>query len=408
VPSARVAGPALVLVLVALVALLLAWAVVPSARVHVVPAAEAWSTPLAIEVDPALKQPDAGSGRLPGRSVSKEIVESATAQASGRRVVPDAPATGQVVFINKTDKPVTVPRGTAVMAGPARFLTKGDVTVAASVAAGMQRRVGMGRVDVAAAQGGPSGNVDRYQISRTEGPLAASLDVQNDAPTRGGTEKQVAYVTAEDRRRLQETLQRSLTERLLQQVRGQLPAPDKETAVPWAGQNPQVVEAVFSKNAEEEAPTVSLSLKLRYGVTVFGNEAYNAMVRQMVARRLGEARPGYEVVPESVRPEPPAVVAVDQGIVRLSGQAGATVRPRLDPGNLRGALTNRPAAEAKAYLDNLPGVAAYELQTWPGWLGRLPWLGLRIGISVGPPAPAQSEGAPRRDESTWRSAPNGP
>jgi hypothetical protein len=396
------------MVLAALVALSLAWAVVPSARVHLVPAAEAWSTPLVVEVDPTLKVPDAGAGRLPGRSVSKEISETATAPATGRRVVPDAPATGQVVFINKTDKPVTVPRGTVVLAGPVRFLTRGDVTVAASVAAGLQRRVGMGRVDVAAAQGGPAGNVDRYQISRTEGPLAASLDVQNDAPTRGGTEKQVAFVTAEDRRRLQESLQRTLTDRLLQQVKGQLPAPDKETAVPWTGQNPQVVEAVFSKNAEEEAPNVSLTLKLRYGVTVFGNDAYNAMARQIVARRLGETKPGYEVVPDLVRPEPPAVVAVEQGIVRLAGRAGATVRPRLDPGAVRGALANRPAAEAKSYLDNLPGVAAYDLQTWPGWLGRLPWLGLRIGVSVGPPAPAQPEGGPRQDESTWRSAPNGP
>ena len=412
-PGARVASP----LAAALAVLWLLWTVVPTASVRLVAAPEPWSTTLALQVDPELKKPDVAGGRLPGRAVSRELAETAQTPATGRRVVPDAAASGQVVFINKSDKQVTVPRGTVVLAGNVRFQTRADVAVAATVAAGLQQRVGMGRVDVVAAGGGPAGNVERFQINKIEGPLATALDVQNDAPTRGGTERQVPFVTADDRRRLQESLQASLSDKLLQQVRSQLPAPDKETVVPWSGQNPQVVEAVFSKAADEEAPAVALTLKLRYGATVFGNDAYNAAVRQLTAGRLAETKPGFEVVPDTVRPEPPELNGVESsGVVRLTGLASATVRPRLDGGDLRGALSGRSAGDARAYLAGLPGVVDAEVTTWPGWLGRMPSLGARIGVTVvapppgaaaagGRPAPA---GAVAQPTPAWRSAPNGP
>jgi hypothetical protein len=403
------ARPVAVAMGVALLALLLAWALLPAAEVRLTATTEGWSVALPVEVDPGLQRPDVARGRLPGRTISKEVADSATAPATGRRVVPDSPASGEVVFVNKTNKAVSVPKGTAVSAGGVRFLTQGDVTVAATVGSGNQQRIGMGRAKIAAATGGPAGNVERYRIDAVEGPLGPALDVQNDLPTRGGTEKTVTLVTADDRRRLQDSLQQRLTDRLMQQVRQQLPAPDKETAIPWAGQNPAVVEATFSKNADEQAQSVSLTLKLRYGATVFGNDAYNALVRQMATARVGQGMPGFQVVPQTLRPEPPEVAGMENGLVRLNGRASAAVEPRLDAGDLRRALANRPLAEARAYLGTLPGVGAAAVQTSPGWLGRLPWLWPRIAVvvertSAAPAAPPGGAGQAQQ----WRSAPNGP
>ncbi len=380
-PGARL-RPMALSVVAAVVSLVMAWAAVPSASLRITAAPEAWSVDLPIEVDPGIKRADVPAGRLPGRTISKEVAETAQIPTTGRRVVPDARATGQVVFINKSDKPVTVARGTIVLAGGTRFTTTEDVNIGPAIAAGAQQRVGMGRVGVVAAAGGPSSNVERFGINKTEGALGAILDVQNDSPTRGGTERTISHVTAEDRRRLQESLQRMLTERLWQQIRSQLPSGEKETAVAWEGQNPTVVEAVFNKNVDDEAQSLSLSMKLRYGVTVFQNEAYNDLVRQMAVERLGRQRQGFTVLPDTLKPEPPGVATVEGGKVRLSGRASATVQPRLDGGELRRALAGRSTADARAYLDGLPGLAGYELESWPGWLGRLPWLGLRISVGV--------------------------
>ncbi|HEX2033928.1 MAG TPA: hypothetical protein VHS99_07070 [Chloroflexota bacterium] len=367
---------------VVLLAALFIWTVLPTAAVELSATTEPWSVELPVVVDPQIKQPDPARGRLPGRAISQEVVETAQAPTSGRRTVPDAPASGQVVFINKSDKPVTVPKGSIVLAGTTKFATQEEVTVQPTALAGQQQRFGMIRASVVAVVGGPAGNVDRYQINKLDGPLGGTLDVQNDAPLRGGTERVIAYVTAEDRKKLQESLQRTLTERLMQQVRSQVPASDRETVVPWTGQNPAVVESTFSKNVDEEAQTVSLTLKLRYGATAFANDAYNTLVRQLAAGRLSQTRAEYRLVDQALKPEPPSIVAVNEQTVQLTARAGGTIVPRLDAGAVRAAVANRPLPEAHAYLRSLPGVKSYALRSWPGWMGRLPWLGWRITVGI--------------------------
>jgi hypothetical protein len=281
--------------------------------------------------------------------------------------------------VNKTDKPVAVPKGTVVLAGSVRFATQADLNVGGTVFSGPQQRISMQRVPVQAVTGGVDGNVGRFQITRMEGPLAGQLDVQNDAATRGGSDKTVAFVTAEDRRKLQESLTRTLTDRLNQQIRSAVPSPDKETVVPWGGANPSVVEATFSKNEGDEAQTLSLTLKIRYGATVFANDAYNDFVRQLVSARAGELKPGYDL-DRSVMAQVPQVQSIDSGAVRLLAHAKVTAWPHVDAGKLRAAITNRPVGQANAYVQSLPGVTQASVRAWPGWFGRTPLLGWRIGV----------------------------
>jgi hypothetical protein len=242
----------------------------------------------------------------------------------------------------------------------------------------------MASVRVVAVEGGVAANVDALKINKIDGPLSAQLDVQNNAPARGGSERTIAFVTEEDRRRLFDSLHRALAERLTQQLKTQLPSGDAESVVPWAGQNPAIVEATYSKQAGEEAQAVSLTLKLRYGATVFANDAYNALAERAATAKVGDLRPGYQFVAGSVRPQPPELVGVDNGVARIRARAQGTLTPRLDAGQVRRDLANRPLAEAEAYLAGVHGLSGYDLQHWPGWFGRLPWLGLRIAVHVAP------------------------
>jgi len=368
----------------ALLLLTLAYLLLPSGTVELRLAAEPWSVELPVTVDPAIKKPDLAHGRLPGRVISKEVSDTRQAPATGRKTVPDVHATGEVVFVNRTDKPVTVPRGTVVLAGTVRFATQVDVSVAGTTFGGPQQRFGMSRVAITAVEGGPAGNVDRFKIDRIEGPLSASLQVQNDTPTRGGTERTISYVTADDRKKLQDALYQLLSDRLAQQLKAQLPNSEKETVVPWSGQNPAIVEATFSKNVDEEAQSLSLTLKLRYGVTAFSNDAYNSFVEQLAAGRIAQLKPGYSFVNGTLQAQPPSVAGMENGVVQLVGRAQGTVVPRVDTGTLRARLANRPRSQAEAYLSTLPGLTGYQLQVWPAWLGRLPWSGFRIAVHLSP------------------------
>jgi hypothetical protein len=245
----------------------------------------------------------------------------------------------------------------------------------------------MATIKVQAVTGGAAGNVDRNKIDKIEGPLATSLTVQNSAALRGGTERQITYVTEDDRRRLQESLLRTLSERVSQQAKKDLPAGDKETVVPWSGQNPAIVEASFSKAAEEEASSVSLTLKVRYGATVFSNDGYNSLVKQLAERDVPRLRPGFTLLRDSVRPDPPAVASVENGALRLVGRGRATVMPQLDERKVRSELAGKPVSAARVYLSELAGTSGYSLVVKNVLPGRMPALGWRIGLRAQvPPA----------------------
>jgi len=353
---------------------------VPSAQVSVVAASEAWNVEVPVSVDPAVKKADVGTGRLPGRAVTRDVSETATGTATGKKTVPDAKASGEVVLLNRSDKPVQAPKGTVVLAGPVKFATQADVTVAPSRMAGTAQSFGMASVKVMAVTGGTSGNVGRDQINKVEGPLASTLTVQNNTAARGGTERATTFVTDDDRKKLQESLTKTLSERLTQQVKKESLVSEKETLVPWPGQN--AAEAVFSKNVDEEAQTFTLTLKMRYGATVFSNDAYNRFVQDVAASSMKSLKPGFEVAPGSMQAEPPTVVGVENGILRLSGRARATISASVDQKAVRSELAGKPVSAAHAYLAELPGKAGYDLRVSGPVAGRMPFFGGRIGVSA--------------------------
>ena len=355
----------------------------PGATVTLTTASEQSTLDVPVIVDPSIKKADPSTGRLPGRAISKEVSETAQAPATGKRPAPDARASGEVVLINKTEKPLGVPKGTIVSAGAIKFTTQADLSIPGTVFSGPQQRISMQRVAVLAVNGGLDGNVARFAISKVEGPLSAQLDVQNDAPLKGGSERTVPVVTADDRRKLQESLYTTLSGRLAQQLKGQLPAAGKETLIPWSAQPATVVEATFNKNEGDEAQTVTLTMKVRYGATAFSNDGYNTLIKQSAGARATSARPGYEVA-GGVEALPPEIQGIDggAGTVRLLGHSHVTLRQHVDTGQVRRTVANRSLAAARASLSNLPGVTAAEVQAWPGWLGRTPLLSARVGVRL--------------------------
>jgi hypothetical protein len=344
-----------------------------------------------LTVDPNAKKPDAAKGTLPGRAITKDLSETQTAPATGRRTVPDGKAAGEVVLLNRAETPANVPKGTIFTAGAVKFASQSDVTVAPSRRAGNAPVFGMVTVRVQAVTGGPSGNVDRNKIDKIDGPLSASLSVQNNQPTRGGTERAATFVTEDDRKKLHEQLYRTLADRLTQQVKKDLPTSDKESLIAWSGQNPAIIEAAFTKNADEEAQNVSLTLKLRYGATAFSNDAYNQLVREVAAGGAVTAKPGFRVAPQSVQPEAPSLAGADNGIVRLVGRVRATITADVNAGKVQADLAGQPVAAARTYLAELPGIQSHDVRAVNFLPGKLPLMGWRIGVTAqAAPAPSPS------------------
>ena len=374
------------------------WYVVPSATVAIVPATETWSTTVPVVVDPAARKVDPATGRIPGRWVVKEATESGQANATGKRVIPDSKAGGDAVFVNRSDRQIMVPKGTIVAGSGVRFVTQADVAVPPTLTVGPQKRIGVSRVAVVAEVGGTAGNLERGKIATIESPLTGQLDVQNDQPLRGGTERTVVFVSADDRRKLLETVQKNAIDKLATQAKALTVDLAKEVAVPLGvvgtpvtipgAQGPGVIEATFSKGENDEGSSVSVTVRARHAVTVFETAAAQQVAQSGASTMVSQQRPGYAPTAGAPRTMSPDVGSVDAatGQVQLRVRVDATIAPVVTASDVRTAIAGRTTDEARAALTRMPGIASYRLESWPEWSWKqtLPAMGWRIGVTTGP------------------------
>lgn len=360
----------------------------PSAAITLTPAVEPFEIKEVITADPQARRVEPDTNSFPARVVQVEVRDVFRAETTGRKVVPDGKAQGQVVFVNQTTNSVEVPQGTVLATGEnVKFQTVQKITIPPTIFAGPEQRFGTGRVGIIAIEGGTQGNVDKYKITRIDGDLASRLQVMNDTPTSGGSNRTVRYVTAEDRQKLQSEAFKALRARLDSEMAKQY-NPEKETLLVWperGGQNPAVVESTFSKNVDEEADRLELTMKLRLSATAFQGDHVNQLMAELLVRRLAQAKPGYRLLPDDVKLGVPELTRIEpSGVVVLTAGAAGRVTTRVDADRVREALVQKSLPEAESYLKSLPGVASYRLEIQPEWYHAMPRFPFRISVRVEP------------------------
>ena len=353
----------------------------PNARVTLKTVPVAFTSTMTLIADARVRGIVVADGKLPAQVVSVEASESLEIPTTGQEAVPDRKATGEVFFTNRLGSRVVVPAGTVVQAGNVDFVTTEEVVIPGSGTAGTQQTFGIGRAQVEAATGGTAGNVAPEAINAIVGPSNDSLAVRNDQPTRGGTDRMVRFVTAEDRQQLYDTLLAMLRE----QVEARLSEHERtgESLVVWPEPNPAVTEEVYEPaDVRAEATAVRLRLKVRYNATQFHGDDVNRLIDAKLAAHVDSTAPGWVVINETLQVSAPTVERVEPsgGVVHMRIEAQGQREPRVDEGQIRSDLAGRTRAEAQAYLDARPGFAARELTVWPGWLGSLPRLPFRIAV----------------------------
>ena len=352
----------------------------PNARVALQTVPVAFTSDMTLIADARVRGIGVADGKLPARVVSVEASESLEVPTTGQEAVPDRKATGEVFFTNKLGSRVVVPQGTVVQAGNVSFVTTDEVVIPGSVTTGTQQSFGIGRAKIEAVTGGTAGNVAPEAIKAVAGPLSESLVVRNDEPTRGGTDREVRFVTAGDRQQLYNTLLVTLRE----QAEARLSERERsgESLVVWPEPNPAVTEEVYEPaEVRAEADSVRLRMKIRYSATQFRGDDVNQLVNEKLAAHVDSIAPGWAVVAETLQVSPPVIERVEAGgAVHMQIQARGHREPNVDVGQIRSDLAGRTRSEAQAYLDARPGFAGRELTVWPGWLNSLPRLPFRITV----------------------------
>jgi hypothetical protein len=346
--------------------------IIPGATVTLHPDTRDLTVTAMVIGDPSIKVSDFAAGLIPARVIRVEVSWRGSAATTGTTDVPDAPATGTVVFINQQATPVTVPSGTVVRTSSGttiRFRTTRTVEVPGV-------RGATAEAPVLALDAGPWGNVDANLINQIEGALAFQLNVRNLTPTQGGGIRQTKSVTQAD------------LDRLRGQVLQQLFQLSKAEIANWMTESEflaeeslslfSVLQEDYDRYVGEQADAVEMEMTaLIQGYVVDTTEGYGVVYTTLA----NETPPGYRLLPETITPPRRGeVLKVDeQGRITFLMQGRARVAAEVDLDAVTDTIRGQPIEEASAWI--LAHVAVQhepEIDVWPPWLGRLPYLPIRI------------------------------
>ena len=227
---------------------------------------------LNVIADPEATEVDPLTAHIPSEQVTTVVRDLITIPTTGKRGLPDSRASGNVIFVNQLNTPVTVGKGTAVRTTASsqavRFILTEDVQVPGGIGAQAQ-----GKVE--AVELGATGNVPANFINEVEGVAALAVRVSNPEPLTGGGEKEVQAVASADRDTAREAIKPQLREAALQQLQAELGPGEFIIAESIGG---TILEETFDHEITEQADQLTLLMRVAYTAQKVAGEDANRLV----------------------------------------------------------------------------------------------------------------------------------
>lgn len=355
--------------------LFLAYMLIPSATITLTPATQPINASIEIVADPTLEQLDM-AGFVPARLVRMEVGDSGLTPTTGERDVPNARATGAVVFTNLLGGPAVIPQGAGLRTtsgAPVRFATTQAVSIEGRLGATVS-------VEIKAVDPGPTGNVTGGKINAIDGPLGLQLSVTNPLPTEGGDAAPQAAVTADDRTRLHDQLLGQLQQTAIDRIEDQLKS--GEFLIPDSITVTQVIAETYDQSVGEPANVLHLALRIAVSGILVQEEDLRVVARTALGR---EVPADNALIPEATAFERNPLITLDE-----EGRAHFTVTARgasvalidhaavLRLSRGQSVTTARQRLQAALSLAQPP-----QIDVFPRWFaGRVPWMEFRIKVKV--------------------------
>ncbi len=367
---------AILLFFVALTMLYVAFLyLLPTATVTLKPEVLPLSVARPLIADPAVDSADFQNGILPARLLQTTQFWQAEVATTGQIEVPEASARGNVVFANLREQEVTVPAGTRVSTsdGSSRiYQTLEDVILAGVVGSTAE-------IEVVAIQPGPQGNVAANLVNEVEGSLAVQVEVRNLEAIEGGGMRLATAVTEEDRSRLRSQAIQFLLATAVAEMETELTP--YEFLTPDSLRIVNVLAETYSHEVGEQTSRLTLSLRADVAGTAVNTTAASDLAYYALGQQI---QPGFSLVPDSIRFESGNITGVDgDGRVTFTMIAEGALARNLQLPELIQTIRGQEAATAVAYLnDRLPLREPAEIDIWPVWFDRIPYLSARITTQI--------------------------
>ncbi|MGH2543342.1 MAG: baseplate J/gp47 family protein, partial [Ardenticatenaceae bacterium] len=363
---------------------------VPGARITLVPRQIPFQATFPATVDPAAQELDIFNVIVPGQAVSLPVQGVQEIATSGHRDVPAGKAMGEVLFLNVTGQPVTIPPDTLVATSsgtPVRFRTLAPLSLPGELNA-------RASVPVEAVNPGPAGNVNPLQINVVEGPAASTVRVLNERGTEGGDVQQRAVVTAADKEQLREQLRQRLLQEGQAALQSSLLESESVAAGASIGNTPthfivpgsvsiEVTAETYSGSVDDQLDVLSLDLRARVSTITVSQED----IERLAIRALRDEVPtSYRMTDDGFDAIAGDAQRDEAGLLVMAVRAEGIATAELSADVIRSLVRGQPLDEAySALIENLPLAADPAINLWPDWWSRMPYLPLRIFVRVGVP-----------------------
>lgn len=347
---------------------------VPSATVTVLVPVETVGDTVQLIADTKATDVNIERGVVPARRREIMVTRTLPGPVTGSSLVPQDHAAVGLTFSNRTNRAITVPKGTVIHA-----TTGMQFTLAADVA--LQPRIGATGEALALAQRpGTPGNVPRNSATRIDGAMNNDVAVTNPNPGEKGTDVRQSVVSEQDVQFL-----RGLAEAYLAD------AARKEFLARFAAS-----ETVFADGATIEltecAPAPAIGQAARYVEVTCTARATTLMVRDEDLRRIYVDRFSKKISPDRMLLEDRFTTTVD-----LPGQHDATfdrlniavrvsnlVAPLVDRSRLRDTLSGKSRESVDTTVRELVDTPHSPEVKLAGWAFWMPKQSSRITIDVRP------------------------
>ncbi|MFH1085889.1 MAG: hypothetical protein V1772_09035, partial [Chloroflexota bacterium] len=351
---------------------------VPGAQVVLEPVAQ----PVSVTFD-ALASPDYGAvdyarAAVPARLVQVILSGRGEAPTSGSVEVADAHAAGQIVFVNRTNNPVAIPKGTVVRASSgvsARFYTVADAALPGAVYA--SRRVG-----IIALEPGPVSNVKALTINRIEGDLALYVEALNDAPTQGGSIVRQAVVAQPDFARWRSETLAQLGREAYEQLEAEI---EEAEFVPPDSLDVQVMSQRFDQVLDQRTDVLTGEMQVVARALAVDGAALRALAQRFIETQAqGDLAQGdLAIIPDSLVVQPSDEQEVEGRTVRFRVTARGALTPVIAMEQVRRELRGKSTTEAVAWLEQTFALrSAPRVTITPAVWERLPLLPARIEVTI--------------------------
>lgn len=353
-----------------LVAGSLAYWYLPKAHITVYVAPQKLERKTSLGVSPEASVVNFEARIIPGRLAKAEVAGEQTKGTTGTKTVGERAKGGVVIF--RSGSSLTLASGTLLASkNGLKFTLNEDIRVASGsgTASPGQTEAQVTAVDIGA-QYNLAGDTLFSVGNFSEGDLQA----KNSQAFPGGTSREVAAVSEEDRESLEEELTAELKEQALAKLRGSL-VENEVLLEATLELNP--LKRDFSHKVGEEAGTLKLSLQAGAEALVVPKEDLGAF---LVSRLEKDVPQGYVLRQEQINAEfgPP-----EEG--EFPVQVSANLLPSVSTDEITRAVAGKYPDVAKEYLSTIPGYTRAEISlslSFPGKLRTLPRIERNIVVEI--------------------------